>query len=371
MAIQFIVGDDAGETVGGSTPLQVQVTITEGDFNGDGFTDLKVDLANVGGFQSDLRGFFFNASDDSLLSQLTVTGADITDTPVFDTDGDGIPEISSASPPDPEATIEPLAFEAGLELGTPGTSSDDIGSTSFIISSAMTNLSYDLLVGEAIGIRATSVGEDREGSSKLTGTVPEPEPEPGSISGFKINDLDGDGFFDPGEPGLGGWTINLFKDGILVGTTATASDGSYSFSNLEPGNYTTEEVLQNDWTQTLGSTPETLVAGENDTEGNNFLNTMEEEPPPPPPDDGGFHKDVDIEVDIDLEFDVDVDVDVEKDTSVSTDITSDIDIDGSTAELTMDAQAIGEDSLVEVAASVLTVDNELSSLSVEIFSAAG
>jgi hypothetical protein len=371
MAIQFIVGDDAGETVGGSTPLQVQVTITEGDFNGDGFTDLKVDLANVGGFQSDLRGFFFNASDDSLLSQLTVTGADITDTPVFDTDGDGIPEISSASPPDPEATIEPLAFEAGLELGTPGTSSDDIGSTSFIISSAMTNLSYDLLVGEAIGIRATSVGEDREGSSKLTGTVPEPEPEPGSISGFKINDLDGDGFFDPGEPGLGGWTINLFKDGILVGTTATASDGSYSFSNLEPGNYTTEEVLQNGWTQTLGSTPETLVAGENDTEGNNFLNTMEEEPPPPPPNDGGFHKDVDIEVDIDLEFDVDVDVDVENDTSVSTDITSDIDIDGSTAELTMDAQAIGEDSLVEVAASVLTVDNELSSLSVEIFSAAG
>lgn len=367
MATQFIIGDDAGEDVG-SDPLQVQVTITEGDFNGDGLTDLKVDLEVVSGFQADLRGFFFNVSDDDLLSQLTVTGADITDTPVFDTDGDGIPEISSASPPDPEATIEPLAFEAGLELGTPGTGGDDIGSTSFIISGTE-SLTYDLLVGQALGIRATSVGDNREGSSKLTGTVPEEPPETGSISGYKINDLDGDGFQDAGEPGLEGWTINLFKDDVFVGSTTTASDGFYSFTGLEPGNYTTEEVLQDGWTQTLGSSPETLVAGENDTEGNTFLNTLEE-PPPPPPDEDGFQKDLDIVVDVDLEFDVDVEASVESSTSLFIDVASDVDLDGNTAEFTLDAQAIGEDTLVEVIASVLTVDNELSSISTEIFVAA-
>jgi hypothetical protein len=82
-----------------------------------------------------------------------------------------------------------------------------------------------------------------------------------------------------------------------------------------------------------------------------------------------FDKDVDIEVDVDLEFDVDVDVDVDIKKEVDIDIDSDVDLDGNTAELSLDAQAIGDNTLVEVIASVLTVDNELSSVTLHVLSA--
>ncbi|MBX9776167.1 MAG: hypothetical protein K2Y71_17445 [Xanthobacteraceae bacterium] len=82
-----------------------------------------------------------------------------------------------------------------------------------------------------------------------------------------------------------------------------------------------------------------------------------------------FSKDLEIDVDVDLEFDVDVDVYVDIDKDVSIDICSDVDLDGNTAELTLDAQAIGDDTLVEAIVSVLTVDNEMSSISLHVLSA--
>ena len=100
---QFIVGDDAGEVATG-TPLQVQVTITEVDADVDGDMDLQVTLDVVSGFQADLRGFFFDVLDDNQLDNLTVTGDDFNGAE-FDTDGDGVGEISDAAPPNPEAEI--------------------------------------------------------------------------------------------------------------------------------------------------------------------------------------------------------------------------------------------------------------------------
>jgi len=83
-----------------------------------------------------------------------------------------------------------------------------------------------------------------------------------------------------------------------------------------------------------------------------------------------FDKELDIEVDIDLDFDVDVDVKVEKDIDIDINVKSDVDLDGNTAELTLDVQAIGDNTDVEAIVSVLTVDNELSSISLWAFSAA-
>ena len=85
-------------------------------------------------------------------------------------------------------------------------------------------------------------------------------------------------------------------------------------------------------------------------------------------DDFEFSKDLEIDVDVDIDFDVDVDVDIEK--YVDLDIKSDVDLDGNTAELTLDAQAIGDNTLVEAIVTVLTVDNELSSISLHVLSAA-
>jgi hypothetical protein len=89
-----------------------------------------------------------------------------------------------------------------------------------------------------------------------------------------------------------------------------------------------------------------------------------------PGNDFDFDKDLDINVDVDLDFDVDVDVDVDKDIDIDIDVYSDVDLDGNTAELTLDVQAIGDNTDAESIVSVLTVDNEMSSISVWAFSAA-
>jgi len=83
-----------------------------------------------------------------------------------------------------------------------------------------------------------------------------------------------------------------------------------------------------------------------------------------------FEKDLDINVDVDLDFDVEVDVDVDKNVDICIDVTSDVDLDGNTAELTLDVQALGSDTDVQSIVTVLTVENEMSSISLWAFSAA-
>ncbi len=76
------------------------------------------------------------------------------------------------------------------------------------------------------------------------------EPPQGSILGRKFEDIDGDGD-GSGEPGLGGWTIELLdSDGAVVDTTLTASDGTYSFVNVDAGRYVVQEVQQSGYLQT-------------------------------------------------------------------------------------------------------------------------
>jgi LPXTG-motif cell wall-anchored protein len=62
----------------------------------------------------------------------------------------------------------------------------------------------------------------------------------GSISGHKWLDPNGDGSYEDKTP-LEGVTIELWKDGAFFKSTTTAADGSYSFADLEPGNYTVLE----------------------------------------------------------------------------------------------------------------------------------
>jgi hypothetical protein len=76
-----------------------------------------------------------------------------------------------------------------------------------------------------------------------------------SISGFKFNDVNGNGTWDPVEPALPNWTIVLtMPDGSKITNTTNAS-GFYIFSNLAPGNYTLEEVLQPGWVRTFPKEP--------------------------------------------------------------------------------------------------------------------
>ncbi|MEM9598638.1 MAG: SdrD B-like domain-containing protein, partial [Acidobacteriota bacterium] len=61
----------------------------------------------------------------------------------------------------------------------------------------------------------------------------------GSIGDLVWNDLDGDGVLDPGEPGIGGVTIDLLDAAgtTVLASTTTAPDGSYDFLGLAAGTY--------------------------------------------------------------------------------------------------------------------------------------
>jgi protocatechuate 3,4-dioxygenase beta subunit len=67
--------------------------------------------------------------------------------------------------------------------------------------------------------------------------------QPATIGNFVWEDLDGDGIQDADEAGLAGVTVSLYSGSTLVATTTTASDGSYSFSNLTPGSYAVQVTL--------------------------------------------------------------------------------------------------------------------------------
>jgi hypothetical protein len=64
------------------------------------------------------------------------------------------------------------------------------------------------------------------------------------IGDFVWSDADNDGIQDPGEPGIGGVTIDLLADidgdynwDDVIATTTTTADGFYHFLNVDPGDY--------------------------------------------------------------------------------------------------------------------------------------
>lgn len=94
----------------------------------------------------------------------------------------------------------------------------------------------------------------------------------GSISGFKFNDLNGDGNWDAGEPGASGWLISLLdEENNVVDAVSTDANGFYSFDALLPGIYSLIEDLLAGWTQTGAPSGVVLSAGE-ESEDNNFFN---------------------------------------------------------------------------------------------------
>jgi len=65
----------------------------------------------------------------------------------------------------------------------------------------------------------------------------------GTISGTVFNDLNGNGVQDPGEPGIGGVTVEILdENGGAVAAIVTAEDGSYAVSDLSPGSYLVRET---------------------------------------------------------------------------------------------------------------------------------
>ncbi len=103
-------------------------------------------------------------------------------------------------------------------------------------------------------------------------------PTTGNISGFKINDINGNGRWDQGEKGLSGWTIQLRGIGAeahkIRKEITTDDQGFYRFENLPAGRYLIKEKHQKGFVPTSPPVKViTLVQGENSV-NNNFTNRL-------------------------------------------------------------------------------------------------
>lgn len=97
--------------------------------------------------------------------------------------------------------------------------------------------------------------------------------ELGSILGYKWNDGDGNISTTADRDPVENWVIGLWEDIFgFIGDTTTASDGSYSFTDLLAGNYEVKEAMQSDWVSlSLESIIIPLVPGQV-SENNDFTN---------------------------------------------------------------------------------------------------
>ncbi len=80
-------------------------------------------------------------------------------------------------------------------------------------------------------------------------------PPGGIVHGYKWNDLNGDGQWNPNEPPLAGWTIwldtnNSGKQDAGDMTTQTDAQGHFRFTGVPAGTYALGEQIEPGWTQT-------------------------------------------------------------------------------------------------------------------------
>ncbi|MFQ5854546.1 MAG: DNRLRE domain-containing protein [Anaerolineae bacterium] len=108
----------------------------------------------------------------------------------------------------------------------------------------------------------------------------------GSISGRVFEDLDGDGSYDVGEPGLADVAVELIREGVSQGNRRTNATGSYSFGSLPSGAYQIAvhpETLSADFRLTSSADRFlSLMAGEHRTDID-FPTTRRPTPTPLPP----------------------------------------------------------------------------------------
>ena len=160
------------------TGSDTSVLILLEDGTGADTGNIKVTLTVNEGL-ADLRGFFITFDDDSLITGLQVVGDDVT---AFDFDSDGIIDMGQGN--NLHGGGSPCPCDIGVTIGTPGIGKDDIFTTSFFLK-ANQPLALESFAGESIGVRVTSVGDEksREGSAKLKVEIPDPlipVPEPAS-----------------------------------------------------------------------------------------------------------------------------------------------------------------------------------------------
>ena len=140
-----------------------EVRIILDDASDPGAIEVRIEVTGAIG---DIRGVFFDFVNDALLGGLSVTGEHLTSYSIDSVRGQGPGNNLNGGG-------SPCPCDLGIEIGTPGIGVDDIQATTLWITHA-DGLDLAAFSGQDVGVRLTSVGSNREGSSKLGGVVPEP-----------------------------------------------------------------------------------------------------------------------------------------------------------------------------------------------------
>ena len=152
-------------------PLEVSFEIDDEIDPGNVVITLSVEPKDMLG---DLRGFFAHIGDESLIPGLSAFGDDVTVTKFA---ANALSDVGRGG--NVYGGGSPCPCDIAIGIGEPGIGPDDISRTVFTLTHESQNLTADLFLGQLVGIRVTSVGEEGSGrnpSSKLIGTVPIPEP---------------------------------------------------------------------------------------------------------------------------------------------------------------------------------------------------
>ena len=117
---------------------------------------------------ADLRGFFMDVGDST--AGVSVDGVASQDLKIGDE------SVTTVGTRDNNMNGTGETFDVGVEIGTSGIGRDDVSQAHFTLE----GVTLEQLDGLTFGVRATSVGEERDDAVKLLGefdTVPEPQPE--------------------------------------------------------------------------------------------------------------------------------------------------------------------------------------------------
>jgi VCBS repeat-containing protein len=243
-SMTFLINDSSTSN---NNPL-AEITIKE---NANGSLSFSIrQIAFAGAYLGDLRGFFFDVADESLIGSLIASSSGtLTE---YVQGNDSVKDLGQG------ANMQGLlgsdgGYDFGLEIGTSGIGSDDIRGFDFTLASSSRALTIDDFANVDFGLRVTSVGQDANGdgvidtsrtlSSKISETTFDPVTasndsvtvqEDASASGNVLSNDSGLGAKTLLSVSYGATTWNFSGSGPIViaiagGAILTISaDGAYS-----------------------------------------------------------------------------------------------------------------------------------------------
>lgn len=235
----------------------------------DPVSDVNVTITGLmHGYPDDVDILLVGPGGQTVLLMSDTGGGDLSFpvTLTFDDEAAGaLPDSGTLS----TGSFRPTNYGASADTFSSPAPSGPYGSTLDVFDALDPNGQWQLYVYDDAGGDSGSIS----GGWSLTFTT---DSTLGTIAGSKWNDLNADGQWDTGEPGMAGWTIycdldqnGAFDDGEPYDITAV--DGSYAIAGLAAGTYTVAEVPQAGWEQTFPALDggESLVpeAADNDPVG--------------------------------------------------------------------------------------------------------